>query len=231
VRFVLRFENKLAKAIGKFRANIAWLNEKGESVAKTPSFTVVGPIAAGESIAGLRLEYAMYKATGNELNDPKLQALRDTLEVIEEIYKHKDLKAFRIQVLDLELANGINPAAYWLMPVAEREQLQDKPAVKTSDRTPLLKWADQNEAWIEKLKGYNSPYSLLLSPVLTERVEVSHGKNLILDRVGKVFAFFNGQKQIPRGNIHDATKGRKLEVSEIIDFWDWPIEVRIYNAE
>lgn len=231
VRFVLSFENKLSKAIGKFRANIGWLDAEGKHVATTPSFSVVGPIPAGQSISHLRLEYPMYKATGNELNDPKLQALRDTLEVIEEVYKHKDLKAFTLRIQDLQMANGLNPAKYWMMTESERAQLQDLPAVKTSDRMPLLKWADKNETWIDKLKATNSPYSLLLSPVITERVEVSNGKNLILDRVAKVFAFFNEQKQIPRANINAATKGKTLELEEIIDFWNWPMEIRIYGAE
>lgn len=229
VRIVLGIENKMELALGKLRANIAWLDEGGKIVSHTPSFTVEGPIPAGGALNNLRLEYSIYKATGNELNDPRLQALRDTLEIIEDIAKRKDLTAFKLCLHDFQLANGLSPAAYWLMPVEERSQHPDLPAVKPGDRMPLLKWADKNEATLLKMREHNSAYNLMLSPVITERVEASHGKNLILDRVGKVQTYFTSTQQIPSSNINDGTAGRKLVMEEIIDFWNWPMEIRVYE--
>ncbi len=229
VRLVMTIDNKMDKALGKLRGNIGWLDEKGKQVASSPSFSVVGPVPSQGSVSHLRLEYVLYKATGNELNDPRQQANRDTLEMLEIIAKRKDLSSFRLNVQDFQLANGLRPQQYWLMPIAERAHHEDKPAIKNSDRMPLLKWADLHELWLQKLATNGSPYSLMLSPVLTERVEASHGKNLILDRVGKVHAFFAGQKHIPSANINDGTRGKRLVFEEIIDFWDWPMELRIYQ--
>lgn len=229
VRIVLGIENKMDLALGKLRANVAWLDEGGKVVTHTPSFTVEGPIAAGGTVANLRLEYPLYKPTGNELNDPKLQAARDTLELVEQIAKRKDLSAFKLCLHDFQLANGLSPAAYWLMPVEERSKHPDLPAVKPSDRMPLLKWAEKNKATLEKLVVHDSPYNLMLSPVITERVEASHGKNLILDRVGKVHAYFTTNQHIPASNINDGTVGRKVVLEEIIDFWNWPMEIRVYE--
>ena len=189
----------------------------------------MGPIAAGAGTAALRLEYALYKPTGNELNDPRNQGVRDTLEQIEQIVKRKDLHAFKFRLHDLTLANGMRPGRFWLLPLEKRAEHPDLPAVPENKHTPLLKWAEIHADWIEKLGPSNSPYNIMLSPVLTDKVEASHGPMLILDRVKKVEDFFVGQKHVSKANVNDATAGKRLLFEEIIDFWNWPMEIRIYE--
>ena len=54
VRLVLGIENKMDLALGKLRANVAWLDEEGKIVSHTPSFSVVGPIPAGGRLSAGR---------------------------------------------------------------------------------------------------------------------------------------------------------------------------------
>jgi hypothetical protein len=65
-RLVLTFENKLDQGLHGFTANVWWLDEKGKHVMATPEFAVAG------KKSGLRLEYTLYKPTGNELSDPRI---------------------------------------------------------------------------------------------------------------------------------------------------------------
>ncbi len=229
IRLVLAIQNNLDEAISKAWVDIGWLDGKGKKLCNTPAFAVAGPIAPGASIGKLRLEYTMYKPTGNELNDPRQQAARDTLEMLEDIAKGKDLNGFKLRVHDLQLACGLRPAQFWLMPKEERLKLQDLPAVPENKRPQLLKWVEQNEPLIERLKDHSSALSLAVIPVITERVEASHGKNLLLDRIGKVRDYFIIQKLIPGSNINTAVQGKVLLKEEILDYWNWPMEIRIYE--
>jgi hypothetical protein len=229
LRLVLAFQNKLDMAINKFRGDLAWLDDKGGLVSRTPAFSVVGPIPGGGSLSKLRLEYTLYKPTGNELNDPRNQAKRDTLERIEEVMKRKDLSAFKFRLMDMRLANGLRPSQYWLMPLLDRQKLPEVQIAPPSKWTGLMDWAKKNETLIEQLKPSNSPYSIMLSPVLTDKVEASHGPYLILDRVEKVRAFLTGQKGVSNANVNEATAGKRLVSEELIDFWNWPMELRVYE--
>lgn len=229
VRLVMTFTNQMSMPLAGFRGEISWLDSTGKNVAAAPGFSVIGPILPGDSIDDLRLEYAIYKPTGNELNDPRNQAARDTLEAIEKIAKRKDLKAFGFKVLDVRLGNGLTPGQYWLHNKEERAELDKNPLVEAPKKMPLLKWVDVQEPLITQLESHSSEYSLMISPVITERVEAGNGPRLIQDRTQKVFDFFNGQKRIPRSNINKGTAGKKLVLAEYIDYWNWPMEVRIYR--
>lgn len=228
VRLVMGFTNKADKPLGGFRAEVEWLNAEGKPVAVTPAFSVIGPIAPGDSITGLRMEYVQYKPTGNELNDPRNQARRDTLEAIEEIAKSKNLNAFRLRVLDTHLGNGLTPGQYWMREKAEREKLDAQPAVKP-EMVNLLKWADKHEDLVAQLGNHASDLTLLVSPVITDRVEASHGKNLILDRIQKVKDFFHVQKGVNYSKMVSDVGGKRLVRSDYVDYWNWPMEVRVYT--
>jgi hypothetical protein len=228
VRIVMSFTNEMERALGGFRGEIGWLDETGKRVTSTPFFSVLGPIAAGDSVTNLRLEYAIYKPTGNELNDPRNQAKRDTMEVVEAIAKRKDLNALKFKVLDIRLANGLTPGRYWLKSAEERKQIDQLPLEKPKLKQ-LIKWADDNEDWVNKIKAHNSEYGLVISPVITERVEAGHGKNLVLDRIQKVQAYFNIQKRVPNSNMNKSTAGKRLVLAEYVDYWEWPMELRIYK--
>jgi hypothetical protein len=150
--------------------------------------------------------------------------------MLSDIAKRKDLSSFGLQVSSLRLANGLSPSEYWLKPAAERQQLKAKAQPQPTE-IALLKWADSNELWIKKLQNGSGPHNLHITPVLTERGEVSNGKMLILDRTKKVYDFFNLQKHIPNGNINKDVSGKHLVLLQAIDFWDWPMEISIYESE
>ncbi|MFN8393806.1 MAG: hypothetical protein U0176_03940 [Bacteroidia bacterium] len=228
VRIVMAFKNISDKALGGFRAEVEWLSAEGKPVAVTPSFSVIGPISPKDSLADLRMEYALYKPTGNELNDPRNQARRDTLEAIEEIAKAKNLSAFRLRVLDTHLGNGLTPGQYWMRDKAEREKLDAQPAVKP-EMVNLLKWADIHEDLVAQLSNHASDLTLMVSPVITERVEASHGKNLILDRIQKVKDFFHVQKSVNYSKMVSDVSGKRLVRSDYVDYWNWPMEIRVYT--
>jgi hypothetical protein len=97
VRLVMSFTNATATPLAGFRGEVSWLDSTGIKVSAAPSFSVIGPLLPGDSVADLRLEYVIYKPTGNELNDPRNQAARDTLQVIEKIAKKRDLSAFGLR--------------------------------------------------------------------------------------------------------------------------------------
>lgn len=229
IRLVLTFVNEMATTLGGFRGEISWLDEAGKKVTATPFFSVRGPIAPGDSIRDLRLEYVMYKPTGNELNDPRNQALRDTLEGVEAVAKKKDLNAFRFKLLDIRLQSGLTPGQYWLKSAEERKRIDDQGGKMMPEPMQLLQWAKEREDWMTKLQAHNSPYNLVISPVLTTQVEASHGKKLILDRVQKVYDFFDREQQIHKANINQSTTGKRLLLAEYVDFWNWPMDIRIYQ--
>lgn len=229
VRLVLTFMNTLSMPLGGLRGEVHWLDEQGKKVATSPSFSVQGPIAAGDSISGLRLEYALYKPTGNELNDPRNQAARETLEAVEAIAKLKNLGLFRFKLLDIQLVSGLSPGQYWLRTEEERRLLDHQPLDAKAKPLPLLQWVEAHEDWITKLHSHSSEYGLMISPVITPRVEAGHGKNLVLDRTAKVFAFFHEQKRIPKSNINRSIAGKRLVLASYIDYWNWPMEIRIYK--
>lgn len=228
VRIVMAFQNVTDKPLGGFRAEVEWLGADGKVAAVTPSFSVIGPLPPKDSLTDLRMEYALYKPTGNELNDPRNQARRDTLEAIEEIAKTKNLASFRLRVLDTHLGNGLTPGQYWMRDKAEREKLDAQPAVKP-EMVNLLKWADTHEDLVNGLSNHGSDLTLMVSPVITERVEASHGKNLILDRIQKVKDFFHVQKGVNYSKMVSDVGGKRLVRSDYVDYWNWPMEIRVYT--
>ncbi len=229
VRLVMSFTNELTMPLSGFRGEVSWLDSTDKKVSAAPSFSVIGPILPGDSITDLRLEYVIYKPTGNELNDPRNQAARDTLLMIEEIAKRRDMGSFGFRVLDIHLGNGLTPGQYWSLDEAGRASADKRPVPEEVIKTPLLKWVDINEQLVAQLAAHSSDYSLMISPVITTRVEAGNGPKLIADRTQKVFDFFNIQKHVPRSNINQGTAGQKLVETEYVDYWNWPMEIRIYK--
>ncbi len=229
VRLVMSFTNDMTVPLAGFRGQIHWQDSSGKKVASAPGFSVIGPLMPADSVTDLRLEYVIYKPTGNELNDPRNQAARDTLEAIEAIAKRRDLTAFGFKVIDIRLGNGLTPGQYWLLDRPAREAADKRPVAAQVSKTPLLKWVDQHEVMVKQLESHSGDFSLMISPVITTRVEAGNGAKLIQDRTQKVFDFFNIQKRIPRSNINQGTVGRKLVLAEYVDYWNWPMEIRIYR--
>jgi hypothetical protein len=229
IRLVLAFANETNKPLAGFRGAITWLDSAGKAVSVTPSFSVVGPILPGDSVTDLRLEYVLYKPTGNELNDPRRQASRDTLEAVEAIAKRKNLQAFKFKLHDIRLGNGLTPGQYWMKSKEERDKLDAESNKPMPKPMQLFDWADAHKDWIAKLAAHNSEFGLLISPVITERGEMGNGKNLVLDRIQKVQAFFNIQKHVYNSNMNQSIAGKKLVLAEYVDYWNWPMEIRIYQ--
>jgi hypothetical protein len=229
VRLVMSFTNATLTPLAGFRGEVSWLDSTGSKVSAAPSFSVIGPLLPGDSIEDLRLEYAIYKPTGNELNDPRNQAARDTLQVIEKIAKKRDLSAFGLKVLDIRLGNGLTPGQYWLLDKEKREKLDKVPTPTEVSRTPLMKWVEVQKPLVTQLESHSSDFALMVSPVITKKVEAGNGPRLIEDRTLKVLDFFNIQKRIPRSNMNRGFAGMKLVLTEYIDYWNWPMEIRVYR--
>ena len=75
-----------------------------------------------------------------------------------------------------------------------------------------------------------SPYFVEVTPVLTDRGEASHGNYLLYDRIRKIRKVLIVQGKVPSRFIHGSRSKDKLRLMEIVDFWNWPMEVRIYEA-
>jgi hypothetical protein len=229
VRLVMSFTNATATPLAGFRGEVSWLDSTGIKVSAAPSFSVIGPLLPGDSVADLRLEYVIYKPTGNELNDPRNQAARDTLQVIEKIAKKRDLSAFGFKVLDIRLGNGLTPGQYWLLDKEARGKLDKAPTSSTVATISLMKWVDAQKPLVSQLESHSSDFALMVSPVITKRVEAGNGPKLIEDRTLKVLDFFNIQKRIPRSNMNRGFAGMKLVLAEYVDYWNWPMEIRVYR--
>lgn len=230
IRFVLAFENLIGQRIQRFSGDILWKNEKGEPLCKSPSFTVLGPMEQGGKVADLKLEYAYDKPMGNEMNDPRKAAFRDTLVMMEQIAKLEDLSLFEFRLADAVLGNGLSLEQYYMRSVKDQQALPQQEVPKKIIQ--VVDWAKQNGKWIEWLRRTDAKYKLSIMPVLTEKSEYGHGPYLIFDRCEKVKAFFNVQKIIPGSHIKTMVTrmgGRRLVLNERVEFWNWPMEIRIFE--
>jgi hypothetical protein len=230
IRFVLSFENKSNLKLDRFSGTLVWKNAQGESIVKSPSFTVVGPFAPGEKSGELRLEYAYSKPTGNEMNDPKNAAFRDTLAMMEANYKLKDLSLFEFQFADAQLPGDWALNSYFFRDAAAQAEIAK---ATSSDKTiQILDWSRQNDLWIQRLQQKDAEYKLAVMPVLTDKTEMGHGKFFIIDRCEKVKAFFTDQKRIPGSHIKcmwPRIAGMRMVLNKRMEYWNWPMEIRIFE--
>lgn len=230
IRFVLSFENTLGLDLSRFSGDIIWKGENGEKVCTSPAFTIMGPLKANEKIEGMRLEYAFDKPTGNQLNDPRQSAFRDTLLLMEKIGKTNDLSKFEFRLADVVLSNGLSLKQYYCRSPKDQEVLPEAENEK-GKVIQMVDWAKKNELWIQKLQRTDAEYKLSIMPILTDKTEFGHGKFFVFDRCEKVKAFFNIQKQIPGSHIRTMMPrmaGRAMVLNERVEFWNWPMEIRIF---
>ena len=230
VRFVLGFENLLGQPIQRFSGDVLWKNEEGEPLCKSPAFTIVGPLEQGGKVQDLKLEYAYDRPMGNEMNDPRKAAFRDTLVMMEKLAKLKNLSLFEFRLSDAVLGNGLSLEQYYMRSPKDQQALpqQEKPKKVMQ----VVDWAKKNEQWINWLRRTDAKYKLSVMPVLTEKSEYGHGPFLIFDRCAKVKAFFNVQKIIPGSHLKimiPRMRGRRLVLNERVEFWNWPMEIRIFE--
>lgn len=228
--YKVTLENNLAVPVQSVRGYFELLDSEGKVAGQTPEFVIEGPVAAHDSIVGLRLEYAHDKPTGNELSDKKLSEFREQLDEWVKIVSQKDPARFRFVKLDLELENGLSQDAYWLKTDKERgtTTLSREAAPK---RPALYAWTDKQKEMMGHLTAPMSGWYMIVTPVLTNKVEATHGKWLIFDRLEKIKKYYVGQKDVPSSSFNPAGKTGELRIREIIDFWGWPMEIRIYEGE
>lgn len=230
IRFVLKFENKSNLTLDRFSGSLVWLNANKEPICKSPAFTVMGPFKAGDKSESLKLEYAYSKPTGNEMNDPKNAAFRDTLAMMDASYKLKDLSLFDFQFADAQLPGDWALNSYFFRaPEAQQQIAQAQSATKPIQ---ILDWSRQNEVWIQRLQSKDAQYKLAVMPVLTDKTEMGHGKFFIIDRCEKVKAFFTDQKRIPGSHIKcmwPRIPGMRMVFNQRMEYWNWPMEIRIFE--
>ncbi|MEM6272287.1 MAG: hypothetical protein AAF998_22810 [Bacteroidota bacterium] len=225
-RFELDFKNVTAVDLQRFHAVLVTLDTEGKELDRSPRFSVAESLAPEQSSGELRLQYAYYRPTGNEMNQPKNERQRRKVDAMLQQARDFDPDNYRLEVSDVLLANGMTARAYWRL--RPEDQAQQASAPVRSTQIGLLKWADQNPEWIAKLRDPVSKFYLCPTPILTDKYESTHGPYLIFDRIEKFNGFFTGQKKVPRRKITGSTQG-KLLLDEMIDFWGWPTELRIYE--
>jgi hypothetical protein len=108
-------------------------------------------------------------------------------------------------------------------------KLDKAPTPTTVATISLMKWVDAQKPLVSQLESHSSDFALMVSPVITKRVEAGNGPKLIEDRTLKVLDFFNIQKRIPRSNMNRGFAGMKLVLAEYVDYWNWPMEIRVYR--
>ena len=222
--------NATEATIRRARGQIQWLDPEGQVLKTSPTFSIRGDIPPGDSTRDILLETAYYKPTGNELNNAAQKAWRDTLRSMEQGTGAGDPARFRFQLLDLQLANGLSPDRYWLKSADERASVAQESVPETRPMG-LLDWAKRNPDWISKLGAGLGEHYLVLTPILTNKGELTHGDYLLFDRIRKVRDFFVKQQKVPGRRINPASRDGELVHFEEIDFWKWPMELRIYAAD
>lgn len=222
--------NQGEATLTRFRGVVDWLDAEGNLLKTSPRFSIKGPVEPGDSVDKILLQTAYYRPTGNELNNPRLNAWRDTLELMIKSAGHHNPDQFRFRLLDLELANGMNVDQYWLQ-TAEARAASAKESAAQSSPLPLLKWAGKNEDWINKLKAGLGEHYLEITPILTNKGELTHGQYLVFDRISKVRSFFVKQQKVPGRRINPGRNNGLLVLNEEVDFWKWPMELRIFEAD
>lgn len=222
--------NGLDVPVQSVRGYFEILNTEGKAVGRTPDFAIEGPVEVGDSLTELRLEFAHDKPTGNELSDKKLSDFRDQLDEWVRIVNMQKTDKFRFVKLDLVLANGLSQDEYWLADAKERAKLTVAQQAATK-RPALYAWTDKHIDYFNKMQQPLSGYFMVVTPVLTHKVEATHGKWLIFDRMDKIKKYYVGQKDVPTKAFNPETTKGKLLLREIIDFWGWPMEIRIYEGD
>lgn len=228
--FMVMVENHLSVPVQGVRGYFEILNSEGEAIGETPVFGLEGPIAAGDSLVGMRLEFAHDKPTGNELSDKKLSDFRNQLDEWVRVVNMQKPDKFRFVKIDALLANGMTEDDYWLADPKDRKQVSVT-QMAGSKRPALYGWTDKNIAYFEKMKDPLSGYFMVVTPVLTAHFETSHGKWLIFDRMEKIRKYYIGQKHVPEKAFNPAEVKGTLKAREVIDFWGWPMEIRIYEGD
>lgn len=222
--------NRSEAGVERVRGVIEWLDSEGKLLKTSPRFSIKGPMAPGDSVDQVLLETAYYRPTGNELNDPRLRAWRDTLKLMEQSAGSMQPERFRFRQLDLQLDNGMSVDRYWLQTAADRKASATA-AAQPEKVLSLRDWADDHSDWLDKLRAGLGEHYLEITPILTNKGELTHGDYLVFDRIRKVKDFFVKQKKVPGRRINpDVSSGELVHFSEV-DFWKWPMELRIYEAD
>ncbi len=222
--------NKCETGITGLRGYIQWLNSEGEILKNSPVFSIRGKLPPEEMMDNVLLQTAYYKPTGNELNSPKLNAWRDTLELMEKSVENFDSSRFKFRLIDIRLSNGLTPSQYWLKPLKERSEFKN---AEVESQTParLQSWPKKNKDWIQKLTTGLGEHYLEITPILTNKGEGTHGEYLLFDRIKKVERFFRLHVKVPAQRINPANKSGQMVHYEEVAFWNWPMELRIYQSE
>ncbi|HHG85247.1 MAG TPA: hypothetical protein ENJ82_10925 [Bacteroidetes bacterium] len=224
-RFDLNFKNLTAAPIRRFYGQLVWVDGEGKELDRSPRFAVDKNLAPGGEVQNLRLQYAYYRPTGNEMNQAKNERLRRKVDEMKDLAKKFDAKNYRLEVDDVLLENGMSGVEFWRMHPDSRPKGAAEPEAK---EVALLKWAKRNGDWIKKLRNPVSAWYLETLPVLTSKFEATHGRYLLIDRINKFDGFFIRQMHISSTKINEGAKG-KLVLNQRIDFWKWPMEIRIYQ--
>jgi hypothetical protein len=225
-RLDLNFTNQTDLEVHRFHAQVVWLDEEGKELDRSPRFAVNKTIAPGKSTGMLRLQYAYYRPTGNEMNQPKNEAQRRKVDAMLNMAKSPDSSRFKLDVSDILLENGMTAREFYRLPpkeLATKQAAKDWPSPQ-----PLLNWASKNKELVQKLQNPVGPDYLMVTPILTDKYEATHGTYLLFDRIDKFTGFFTGQLHIPSEKIISSPTG-KMVLNEVLDFWKWPMELRIYK--
>lgn len=224
-RFDLDFKNQSSETLRRFYAQLVWRDAEGKELDRSPRFAVDKVLEPGAEIKKQRLQYAYYRPTGNEMNQPKNERQRTKVDAMMSLAKKFDAGNYELEVQELMLGNGMTVAEYYRLHPNQRKTVEPREEKKP---IALLKWAERNKDWIKQLKSSVSVYYLETTPVLTTKFEATHGPYLLFDRIDKFNGFFKGQMKIPGSKINQGAKG-KMVLHQKIDFWKWPMEIRIYQ--
>gem|GEM_PF-5345848 len=216
--------------VERLRGYIQWLNEAGETVKNSPSFSMRGKLPPNGTLDNVLLQTAYYKPTGNELNDHRQKAWRDTLKTMQSIAGNFDSTRFRFQLTELRLVNGLTAEKYWLQTPEEQEKLRNASPERKRIQG-LQGWPKKNPEWMEKLTAGLGTHFLEITPILTNKGELTHGEYLVFDRIQKVERFFIRQAKVPSRRVNPTGVKGDLVHFEEVDFWKWPMELRIYAAD
>jgi hypothetical protein len=223
----LKFKNTLEQGIETVYGDILIVDSAGKRLHASPPFIVQGPLAPGAETGLLRLQYGFERPTGNEMNDPKRHAVRDTLAMVKNFSKHFDASRMRFRVRDILLEGGLSVEDYWLLDEAGRKAAAKSPLKSVG----LLDWADQNAELVKGMATTDGDYYLSVRPVLTDGYESVHGPFLLFDRRLKVVKHFTQNLDVPGNNIDPTGGGNVLHARFKIDFWDWPVELWVYKRQ
>lgn len=229
----LAAHNHTETAVERLRGYMQWLDGQGNVVKNSPSFSLRGKLPPEGTLDKVLLQTAYYKPTGNELNDHRQKAWRDTLKSMQSIAGNFDPDSsarFRFQLTDLRLANGLTAEKYWLQTPEEQSRLNAEETKRPRIQS-LQNWPKKNPEWMEKLNAGLGTHFLEVTPILTNKGELTHGEYLVFDRIQKVERFFIRQAKVPSRRVNPTGVQGDLVHFEEVDFWKWPMELRIYAAD